>query len=253
MTVATKPMKARYFKADGKPGQARELPEDPFDGVVREDSIYAAIKAYRANQRRGTGAAKNRAAVRGGGRKPWRQKGTGRARHGSIRSPIWRGGGVAFPPTPRSFGERLPKKVRHVARRSAFSARAADDRVVVIEALEFDEPKTRKLRELLSTLEIADGKVLILTAGYRPEVYLSGRNMPEVEVREWGTESVYDLLWARHVLIEAAALEAGPDPVSVEEAEVEDVEAGEDETELPEGSAATDGDETQEVGEEDDA
>ncbi|UCC82240.1 MAG: 50S ribosomal protein L4 [Gemmatimonadota bacterium] len=202
----TASLKARYFKADGKAGSARTLPADPFDGVVHEESLHAAVKAHLANRRQGTAAAKTRSQVRGGGRKPWRQKGTGRARVGSIRSPIWRGGGVVFPPTPRSYRIDLPKKVRRLAKRSAFNARASEDRVIVLEDLVMESPKTRELAKLLDKLGIAEEKVLILTAGPRQNVFLSARNLPNVEVQPYGNESAYDVLWADSVVIEESAL-----------------------------------------------
>jgi len=202
----TAPLKARYFKADGNAGSARTLPADPFDGVVHEGSLHAAVKAHLANRRQGTATAKSRSEVRGGGRKPWRQKGTGRARAGSIRSPIWRGGGVVFPPSPRSYRLDLPKKVRRLARRSAFNARAAEDRVILLEDLSLERPKTRELAKLLEKLGLADQKVLILTAERRQNLFLSARNLPNVEVRPYGSESAYDVLWADSVVIEEGAL-----------------------------------------------
>lgn len=208
----TAQLTARYFKTDGKAGSARTLPADPFDGVVHEESMYAAVKAYQANQRQGTASAKTRGLVRGGGRKPWRQKGTGRARVGTIRSPIWRGGGVVFPPMPRSFRQDLPKKVRRLARRSAFNARASEDRVLVLEDLIMESPKTRQLVTLLEKLGVADDKVLILTAERRPNVYMSARNLPNVEVQPYGSESAYDVLWADSVIIEESALSGGEQP-----------------------------------------
>jgi large subunit ribosomal protein L4 len=214
----TAPFKARYFKADGKAGSARTLPADPFDGVVHEQSLHAAVNAHLANRRQGTAAAKTRSEVRGGGRKPWRQKGTGRARVGTIRSPIWRGGGIVFPPTPRSYRQDLPKKVRRLARRSAFNARAAEDRVIVLEDLAMEQPRTRELVKLLEKLGLSDQKVLILTAERRPNVYLSARNLPNVEVRSYGAESAYDVLWADSVVIEEGALSAERTAAAVEEA-----------------------------------
>lgn len=212
------PLKARYFQADGTAGTARELPVEPFDGIVQEAPVYEAVKAYLANQRQGTASAKTRSAVRGGGRKPWRQKGTGRARHGSIRSPIWRGGGVIFPPSPRSYRHDLPKKTRAVARRSALNARAIDDRVLLIEGFGLESPKTRKLRQLLEKLEIVESKVLLLTDGRQRTVYLSGRNLPNVEIRPYGEESVYDIVWSDFVVIEEGAI-TGEGAADVSEAE----------------------------------
>lgn len=207
MAVTETTLKARYFSAEGEAEREIELPEDPFDGVVHESSVYTAVTAYLANQRQGTASAKNRSAVRGGGRKPWRQKGTGRARHGTIRSPIWRGGGVTFPPSARSYRQDVPRKVKQLARRSALNALAAEDRVLVIEGFEFDAPKTRRMRELLERLGTGAEKVLILTGEHRPEVFLSARNLPDVEVRAWGTESVYDIVVAEYVVVEAPALQ----------------------------------------------
>ena len=123
--------KARYYKADGKKGRARALPEALFDGVVNEGVMHQVVKAYLSNQRQGTASAKSRGEVRGGTRKPWRQKGTGRARQGTIRAVQWEGGGVAFPPIPHSWRQRVPKKVRALARRSALNDRAENDRVVL--------------------------------------------------------------------------------------------------------------------------
>ena len=200
------PLSARYFSVDGKPGDKRALPADLFDGVVHEESIYAAVNAYLANQRQGTASAKTRGAVSGGGRKPWRQKGTGRARAGSIRSPIWRGGAVVFPPIPRSYRVELPKKVRRLAHRSAFNARASEDRVIVLQDLSLERAKTRQVARLLDRLGLTGTKVLILTAGRKPTVYLSARNIPDVQVRPFGTESAYDVLWADSVVIEEGAL-----------------------------------------------
>ncbi len=215
--------KARYYKADGKKGRARALPESLFDGVVNETVMHRVVTAYLANQRQGTAAAKNRSAVAGGARKPWRQKGTGRARQGTIRAPHWEGGGVAFPPIPHSWRQRVPRKVRALARRSAFNDRAERDRVVLVDLPELETPRTRALVEYLRAVE-ADGKVLILTDGQKENVYLSARNLPHVTVLPFGTESVYDVLWAQTVLIERSALEeaARSRDETAETAEVEE-------------------------------
>jgi large subunit ribosomal protein L4 len=198
--------KARYYKTDGKKGRARALPDWLFDGVVNEGVLHQVVKAHLANQRQGTAAGKNRSAVRGGSRKPWRQKGTGRARQGTIRAAQWRGGGLAFPPIAHSWRQKVPKKVKNLARRSAFNARAEEDRVLLIDALDFEAPKTARLRDYLATIK-ADGKVLLLTEGKKDTVVLSARNLPGVEVRPLGEESVYDILWAQTVIIERGALD----------------------------------------------
>jgi large subunit ribosomal protein L4 len=198
--------KARYYKADGKKGKARALPDSLFDGVVNESAMHQVVKAYLSNQRQGTASAKSRGQVRGGGRKPWRQKGTGRARQGTIRAVQWAGGGVAFPPIPHSWRERVPKKVKSLARRSALNDRAENNRVVMVDMPALERPRTKDLLEFLGAIE-ADGKVLVLTDGKNDNVYLSSRNLSNVQVMAFGNESVYDVLWARTVIIERSALE----------------------------------------------
>ncbi len=200
--------KARYYKSDGKKGRARALPDSLFDGVVNEGVLHQVVKAYLANQRQGTHAAKNRAAVAGGSRKPWRQKGTGRARQGTIRAVQWAGGGRAFPPQPHSWRQRVPKKVRALARRSAFNARAEDDRVVLFDVPAFDAPKTAVLRDYFGGIELGGKKVLVLTDGVNENLYLSGRNLPGVEVKPFGEEHPYEILWADVVVIERSAMDA---------------------------------------------
>ena len=200
-------LKARYYQNDGSEGKAQALPEWLFDGVVHEDVLHQVIKAYLSNQRQGTAAAKSRGQVKGGARKPWRQKGTGRARAGTIRAVQFTGGGVAFPPIPHSWRERVPRKVRALARRSAFNSRAQGDRVVLVDSLEFDTPKTKKLVEMLGALG-AEGKVLVLTDGVNKNLYLSSNNLSSVVVQPFGEESVYDILWANFLVIEKTARES---------------------------------------------
>ncbi len=201
-------LRARYFSAAGEAGDPVELPQDLFDGVVHDTALHQVIKAYLANQRQGNAATKTRGEVSGGKRKPWRQKGTGRARQGSIRAPHWRGGGVVFGPTPRSYHQDVPKKVKALARRSAFNTRALADEVVVIERFDIDLPKTRRMTDLLGRIGIADRKLLILTDGNNPEVYLSARNLPNVQVLPFHQASAYDVLHANQLLIEESALAA---------------------------------------------
>jgi large subunit ribosomal protein L4 len=198
---------ARFFNASGEPGEARQLPNDPFDGVVNEAVLHQAVKAYLANQRQGTASTKTRGEVAGSTRKIWRQKGTGRARQGSIRAPHWRGGGIVFGPTPRDYRQDLPKKVRSLARRSAFNARAQNEQVAVIERFDLDAPKTRLIAQLLEKIGVGERKVLILTAGVNQPLYLSVRNLPNVAVLPFQEASVYDVLNANELLIESAALD----------------------------------------------
>lgn len=199
--------KAQYFKADGKKGRARDLPVALFDGVVHEGVLHQVVKAYLSNQRQGTHAAKNRSAVSGGNRKPWRQKGTGRARQGTTRAPHWTGGGMAFPPQPHGWRVQVPKKVRGLARRSALNARAQDDRVFLIDPLGFEKPSTKKLLAYLKEIGV-EGKALILTHGVNENLVLSARNVPGLEVLPFGQESSYDILYAGIVLIERPAIDA---------------------------------------------
>ena len=199
--------KARVFSAEGKQQGERELPESLFDGEVHEPAMWQAVKAYLANQRQATAATKTRAVVSGGNKKPWRQKGTGRARQGSIRAPQWRGGGSVFGPRAnRNFHEDLPKQVKRLARRSAFNARAQDGSVIVVESISIAAPRTKDVVNLLETTG-AEGNTLILTNGNNENVWMSARNLEGVQVRPFGEESTYDVLWADTVIIEAPALE----------------------------------------------
>ena len=203
-------MKAKAYTAAGEARSAEvELPEALFDGTVHEAALHQVVTAIQANRRQGTAATRDRSKVHGGSRKPWRQKGTGRARHGSIRSPIWRGGAVTFGPRPRDFGVRVPKKVRRLAIQSALNARAREGSLVLLEPLEMEEPSTRTMASLLDALGRDDRKVLLLTDGLKKTVYLSARNIPGVEVQPWGRASAYDLIRAQLVIVEEGAWEAG--------------------------------------------
>lgn len=202
---------AKYFKATGEAAKKGwELPNDPFDGVVNEAVLHQAVKAYLANQRQGTASTKTRGEVAGGGKKIWRQKGTGRARQGSIRAPHWRGGGIVFGPSPRDYHQDLPKKVRALARRSAFNTRANGEQVSVIERFDIDAPKTRRVVELLEKIGLTGRKVLILTNGSNANVIRSARNLQNVKVLPYSDASAYDVLNAHELLIEEAAFSAAP-------------------------------------------
>ena len=199
-------MKAKAFTSEGAArGGSVSLPADLFDGTVNESVLHQVVTALLAHRRQGTHSTKTRQTVRGGGSKPWRQKGTGRARAGSIRSPLWRGGAVTFGPQPRDYAPQIPRKLKRLAIRSALNARAADGHVIVAESLELDGPKTKTLVSFLAALE-AGGNVILLTDGVKRDLYLSGRNIPGVLVRPWGEASAYDILWADLVVIEEAAL-----------------------------------------------
>lgn len=200
-------MKAPFFNADGEKNGERDLPETLFDGVVHETAMWQTVKAYMANQRQANAVTKTRAEVSGGNKKPWRQKGTGRARQGSIRSAQWRGGGIVFGPRlGRNYKQDVPKQIRWLARRSAYNARAQDNGVFIIESIDLTEAKTKAIASLLESTGVT-GNVLVLTDGNKPLVHLASRNIPGVEVRPFGEESAYDLLWADSLVIESSALE----------------------------------------------
>ncbi|MFN5200810.1 MAG: 50S ribosomal protein L4, partial [Gemmatimonas sp.] len=159
-----------------------------------------------ANQRQGTAKTKTRGEVTGGNQKPWKQKGTGRARQGSTRAPNWPGGGTVFGPQPRSYTQIVPKQVRQLARKSALNARAREQAVLLVDALSFSAPKTKAMTQLLASLGVAEKKVLLLTEGVKPNVYLSARNLGRVMVLPYSDASTYHILWSDVVVIESAAL-----------------------------------------------
>jgi large subunit ribosomal protein L4 len=197
---------AAAFTALGTPRDAVALPAATFDGTVNMPVMHQDVKAILANQRQGTHATKTRRWVVGGNQKPWKQKGTGRARAGSTRSPVWVGGGTVFGPTPRGYEQKVPRQVKALARKSAFNARAREESVIVIDRFAYDAPKTSMLVQLLARLDVSHKKVLLLTDGVKTNVVLSGRNLPNVVVLPYSDASTYDLLWSDVVLVEAPAL-----------------------------------------------
>jgi large subunit ribosomal protein L4 len=202
----SKNVDAAAYSAQGTPRDRVALPADTFDGTVNLPVMHQAVKAFLANQRQGNASTKTRGEVIGGNQKPWKQKGTGRARQGSIRAPNWVGGGTVFGPRPRKYTEIVPKQVRALARKSAFNARAREGALFVIDAFEYDAPKTSRLQQLLARLELAHRKVLILTDGVKPNVFLSGRNLPLAHVMPFSDVSTYNILWSDVVLVESGAL-----------------------------------------------
>src|SRR4051812_4032099 len=195
-----------------------ELPESTFDGVINMPVMHQAVKAFMANQRQGNASTKIRKYVVGGNQKPWKQKGTGRARQGSTRAPHFVGGGTVFGPTPRPYDEYVPRQVRALAKKSAFNARAAENAIFVIDAFNFESPRTASLIGLIARLDVADKKVLILTDGVKPNVFLSGRNIPNVHVMPYTDSSTYHILWSDVVLVEAGAVGATLAPIAEEAA-----------------------------------
>jgi large subunit ribosomal protein L4 len=217
-------MNAAAYTSQGAARDKVALPAELFDGTINMPVMHQAVKAYLANQRQGNAATKTRGFVIGGNQKPWKQKGTGRARQGSIRAPQWVGGGTVFGPTPRSYAQYVPRKVRALARKSAFNARARENAVLVVDALEYDAPKTSQLLALLSALGVAEKKVLLLTDGVKPNVYMSGRNLPRTHVLPYSDVSTYHLLWSEIVIVEGSAFGAESAGASTESAEEERAE-----------------------------
>lgn len=201
-----------YTAAGARKSGSFALPGSYFDGDVNEAVLHQAVRTFLNNQRQGTAATKTRSFVSGGNQKPWKQKGTGRARAGSSRSPLWRGGGIVFGPSPRDYRTDIPRKVRLLARRSAFNARAATGDLFVVEALAFQHPKTGQLVELLGKLGVDGRKVLILTHGVHEALYLSSRNLPSVDVMNFAEATAYDVLWADVVVVEEGAFGDEPTP-----------------------------------------
>jgi large subunit ribosomal protein L4 len=172
---------------------------------VNEHLLYEAVKQYQAGARAGTHATKNRALVSGSGRKPWRQKGTGRARVGETRNPLWRHGGTVFGPQPRDYSYRFPRKMRLAALRSAFSQKVKDGAVKVIDRFEIEQPKTRVLKGLLDGLGVS-GKTLLVDHRPPDNLVLSGRNLPHVKVVDDSNVNVYDILDCQTLLLSSEAL-----------------------------------------------
>lgn len=190
--------KVAVFNMEGTQVGEIELNEAIFGAEVNQELLHKVVVNQLANRRQGTAATKSRGAVRGGGRKPWRQKGTGRARHGSIRSPQWVGGGVVFGPTPRDYSYRLPKKARRAALKSALSAKVAAGNVVVLDGLSLAEPKTKTMAAVFKALDAK--KPLLVLAEWDTNVELSTRNIPGAVLAKSGGLNVYDILNSQKVV-----------------------------------------------------
>ena len=178
-----------------------------FNGPVNDDPMFEQVLSQLASRRSGSAATKTRAYVRGGGKKPWRQKGTGRARAGSSRSPLWRGGAVIFGPQPRSYAYRLPKQARRAALRSALAQKVRDGQLIVMDRLAMDEPKTKRMQAVLAALGIGGSALFILPARDR-SVELSARNLPRVHVMTVDGLNVYDVLRHERLVMIRDALTA---------------------------------------------
>lgn len=199
--------KAKHYSTDGKVLGEVDLPGTAFDVEPNEHVVWEAVKCYLANQRRGTASTKTRSYVTGGNSKPWRQKGTGRARHGSTRSPIWVGGATTFGPQPRDYSYKLPRKIRRLAMVSALSARAREGNVVLVDEFKLDAPKTKAVSGLLDAMGVSGRKVCYITQGSDPVTLKSCRNIPEMTVLPHSAMNVYDLVNAEFLILTPGALE----------------------------------------------
>lgn len=193
------------FKQDGSQNGTIELNADIFGIEPNENAEYEAILRQRASMRQGTHAVKNRSAVRGGGKKPWRQKGTGRARQGSIRAPQFRGGGIVFGPTPRSYNFNLPRKVRQLAIKSALSQKVADEKFVVVESINFDAPKTKEFAGVMNNLKASE-KVLVVVSDEDKNAALSGRNLVNTTVVTPAGVNILNVVDSQKIVITKSAL-----------------------------------------------
>lgn len=193
------------YKQDGTENGTVALNDAIFGIEPNNSVVFDAVVMQRASLRQGTHAVKNRSAVRGGGRKPWRQKGTGRARQGSIRSPQWRGGGIVFGPTPRSYAYKLPRKVRRLAIKSVLSQKVIDGDLIVVDGLNFDQPKTQEFAKVLAGLNVATKALVVLEAD-NDMAALSARNLANVTVVESDGINVLDIVNNQKLILTQAAL-----------------------------------------------
>lgn len=210
----------------GKQTGEIEVNDTVFNGPVRVDLMHQALVRQLANARAGTHSTKTRSEVAGGGRKPWRQKGTGRARHGSIRSPQWKGGGTVFGPSPRSYAKAMPRKMRRAAVRSALASKAQSGQILVIDGLAMDAPKTKVAVEMLSGLGVAEQSVLLVLAENNMAVERSFSNLPQAKTMLGGFLNVKDLLGYDTVVFSKEAIEPVESWLAVSDA-VDGEDAGE--------------------------
>lgn len=198
--------KAALYNISGEQIDEIELKDEVFGVKVNEDAMHRVVKMILANRRQGTQSTLTRAEVRGGGRKPWRQKGTGRARHGSIRSPQWTHGGVVFAPKPRSYRFSIPKKIRRLAMKSALTTKVESNNLIVLDELNFDAPKTKQVINMLENLKV-DSKTMIVLAEKNENVEKSARNIPNVKTTLVNMLNVYDILnYDKFIITKAAVL-----------------------------------------------
>jgi len=199
-------MKAKLYQQDGKVKGEVELPPSVFAAEIKEHLLYQVLKGYLANQRQGTSKTKGRSEVSGGGRKPWRQKGTGRARAGSNTSPIWARGGKAHGPDPRDYTTRLPKQMRKQALTGALSSRAKDEKIMVVDAITCDPPKTKTMVQLLDALSLYGSRNLLVVEANGTSLYRAGRNIKNLDIRPLSEINAYDVLSNENIIFSGEKL-----------------------------------------------
>ena len=202
-------MELKVYKLDGsESGQTVNLPDEVFQIEPNQHLIYQSVRTYLSNQRQGTHKTKGRSEVRGGGKKPFKQKGTGNARRGTSRSPLMVGGGNIFGPIPHTYKLKLPKKAARLARKSALSFKAKENEIMVIEDFTFDSPKTKDHSSILKSLRIEDKKTLLLVSEKNDNVYKSGRNLERLNVMISDKAATYDLLNNKLILLQKSAVDS---------------------------------------------
>jgi large subunit ribosomal protein L4 len=199
-------MKAKVYRQDGKIKGEIELPPSVFAVEVREHLLYQAVKGYLANRRQGTSKTKGRSEVSGGGRKPWRQKGTGRARAGSNTSPVWVRGGKAHGPDTRDYTTRLPRTMRRQALRGALSSRAHEGKIMVVDALVCEPPKTKTIAQLLNALSLAGSRNLLVLDKNATGVYRAGRNIKDLDIKPLSEINACDVLNSENIIFGGESL-----------------------------------------------
>ena len=201
-------MDVDIYKKDGKPsGEKVTLSPSVFEIQPNDHAIYEAVTAYQANQRQGTHKTKTYGEVSGSGKKLWKQKHTGRARIGAVRSPLWKGGGTIFGPMPRDYSRKLPKTVSRLARKSALSYKAKDEAIKIVEDFTFTEPRTKEMIEILKALELSGKKTLLLVSKTDKLVWKSARNIASLNIVEASKASTYEILNNKMLLIQRSAVE----------------------------------------------
>jgi len=200
-------MELQVVKSNGKKASTIMVDASVFNVKPNMDAVRRAILSEMENSRQGTHGSKSRGMVRGGGKKPWKQKGRGVARAGTTRSPLWRGGGTVFGPQPHQYEYKLPKKIKRLARRSILSEKLRNKEIIVLNEFSIDAPKTKKTKDLLFNLDVKEKKILILTGSLTENLVLSMRNIPNIALLDAMMASAYDLLDSEIILIDQKGLE----------------------------------------------